>query len=256
MKRIINITAWILFFGGILVLVGFIDAEHKKITCKDMDVLIDYRNGDPLIYEDDIKSYVIKHFDTLVGRKLTQINFSEVENQLKFLPEVEKADVYSTIRGKLKIKIKQRTPVLRIINQKNKNYYVDKFGKLFKCKVGSSSRVIVANGYISEHVSDTTIINAKDYHSMLNKLLLLGNYIQKDEFLKAQIEQIYVTKNGEFELTPKVGRQLIIFGGINDMENKFDKLIVFYKEGMNKKGWNQYKTINLKFENQVVCSKN
>jgi len=90
---------------------------------------------------------------------------------------------------------------------------------------------------------------------LLIDLFKLSSFITQDQFLKAQIEQIYVTKTGEFELIPKVGRHLIIFGGIEDMENKFDKLLVFYHQGMNKTGWDKYKTINLKFENQVVCSK-
>jgi cell division protein FtsQ len=64
-----------------------------------------------------------------------------------------------------------------------------------------------------------------------------------------------VNKNTEFELVPKVGRHIIVFGDIDNMEKKFDKLIVFYKEGLNKTGWDKYKIINLKYENQVVCSK-
>ncbi|RLD54531.1 MAG: cell division protein FtsQ, partial [Bacteroidetes bacterium] len=83
----------------------------------------------------------------------------------------------------------------------------------------------------------------------------LAFYINDDEFLKAQIEQIYVTESKEFELIPKVGRQLILFGGIENMEKKFNNLIAFYKKGMKNNGWTKYKTINLKFENQVVCAK-
>jgi len=73
--------------------------------------------------------------------------------------------------------------------------------------------------------------------------------------LKIQIEQIYVTKNREYEFVPKVGRHIIIFGGIENMNEKFKKLLVFYHQGINNAGWNTYKSINLKFENQVVCSK-
>lgn len=32
-----------------------------------------------------------------------------------------------------------------------------------------------------------------------------------------------------------------------------DKLMLFLKQGIAKKGWNRYKEVNLKFKDQVVC---
>jgi cell division protein FtsQ len=256
MKRILNITIWLAFIAGMIVLAGFIDAEHKKITCKQMDVLIDYQDGDPLIYADEVKDFLIRKFDTLVGIRLQEISAPEMEILLKTLPPVENAEVYTTLTGSLKIKLTQRTPLLRLINQKNESYYVDKFGKLFQVKPGSSSRVVVVNGYIEENLSDTSKISTNSDITVIGEALKMANYIRENDFLNAQIEQIYITKNKEFELIPKVGRQIIIFGDTKNMEKKFDKLIAFYEKGIAKKGWDQYKSINLKFENQVVCSKN
>jgi len=69
------------------------------------------------------------------------------------------------------------------------------------------------------------------------------------------IEQLYINKKSEFELIPKIGNHTILFGDIKEMKDKFEKLIAFYKQGISKSGWNKYKTINLKFKNQVVCTK-
>ncbi|MBN2173244.1 MAG: hypothetical protein JW731_03880 [Bacteroidales bacterium] len=256
MKRVLNITIWIALISGIFALVGFIDAEHKKISCKDVDILIDYQNGDPLVFKHEVELVLNKQFDTLVGRKFNDIDLPRLENRLRDIPAVEKADIYTTITGSLKVRIKQRTPILKLIDRKNENYYVDKFGKLFKTAPGASNRVIVVNGYIDKPEPDTSKTAVNKEVELIAQILEMVNFIRNDDFLNAQIEQIYVTRNREFELVPKVGRQLIIFGGINDMEKKFEKLLVFYRQGINKKGWDQYKTINLKYENQVVCSKN
>ena len=59
----------------------------------------------------------------------------------------------------------------------------------------------------------------------------------------------------DFELVPKVGNHKIVFGGIDNLESKFEKLMIFYKKGLSKTGWNEYSEINLKFKNQVVCTK-
>jgi cell division protein FtsQ len=52
-----------------------------------------------------------------------------------------------------------------------------------------------------------------------------------------------------------VGNHKIILGDCSDLEQKFKKLFAFYKDGLNKIGWNTYKTINLKYKNQVVCTR-
>ncbi|MCF8296880.1 MAG: hypothetical protein K9J13_04975, partial [Saprospiraceae bacterium] len=91
-------------------------------------------------------------------------------------------------------------------------------------------------------------------NSTINKIFILAKAITKDEFFKAQIEQIYINKN-EIELIPKVGDHVIIFGSISDMDEKLDKLKLFYIKGLKKTGWNNYKTINLKYRNQIVCTK-
>ena len=89
----------------------------------------------------------------------------------------------------------------------------------------------------------------------LKKMFELTEYIRGDEFLSPMIEQIYVSQNEEFILIPKVGRQKIIFGKYIDIEDKFNRLKLFYQEGMSREGWQKYKTINLKYRKQVVCER-
>ena len=84
----------------------------------------------------------------------------------------------------------------------------------------------------------------------------LASYIARDELWKAQIQQIYVTPSGEFELIPRIGSHIIEFGRADEIEEKFSKLQLLYLQGFNNLGWNLYSRINLKYNNQVVCIKN
>jgi cell division protein FtsQ len=90
----------------------------------------------------------------------------------------------------------------------------------------------------------------------MQKLYLMGNYIKEDEFLQAFVEEIYVNQYGEFEILPKTTGHIVIFGGIEDMEGKFENLMAFYKEALKEKGWKKYKIVNVKYKNQVICTKN
>jgi len=255
MKKIVNITLWLTVLAGLSVLVGFIESEHKKITCKELLVSIDYGEAEPLIGSEELNSRIYKAFDSLVGKKLSDINSVDIENYVNKIEFIESAEVYSTINGTMNIKVLQRSPILRIINASNQNYYIDRKGRLLPVRTGQSTRVIIASGKIPDKYSDTLDVSVPDHSRLLNDLYVLSNYIRDDVFLKAQIEQIYVTREGEFEMVPKVGRHLIVFGDISNMENKFTKLKVFYDQGIKKSGWNKYRKINLKYKDQVVCEK-
>jgi cell division protein FtsQ len=81
----------------------------------------------------------------------------------------------------------------------------------------------------------------------------LAKYLNSSEFWRAQIEQVYIGK--EVELVPLAGSHIIVLGNFQDIDEKMNKLFVFYQQGLNKVGWNVYETINLNYKNQIVCSK-
>ena len=62
-------------------------------------------------------------------------------------------------------------------------------------------------------------------------------------------------KKNEIELTPKIGEQNILFGNIEDIESKLNKLNAFYENGIAYKGWKTYSTIDLRYDKQVVCKR-
>ncbi|MCB2221860.1 MAG: hypothetical protein KQI35_15830 [Bacteroidetes bacterium] len=256
MKRIATISIWIVGLAGLSVLVGFIEKEHQKITCKSIEVLLDYEDADPLIDADMIKSDVYKTYDSLIGKRISEIDQVEIEDFINQNNYVDNAEVFSTLTGHLKIKVTQKKPIIRIINNKGQHYYIDEKGTAMMVKSSYTTRLLVASGHIPATYADTINLIKNENFPVLQDLYNLALHIRSNEFLEAQIEQIYVNEDQEYELIPKVGRQLIIFGDITDMEEKFDKLIVFYQKGMKKAGWDTYRTINLKFKDQVVCAKN
>jgi cell division protein FtsQ len=68
----------------------------------------------------------------------------------------------------------------------------------------------------------------------------------------AQIDQIDITAALQFEMIPKLGNQLIRFGDVNNYQEKFNKLLAFYKQVQTRIGWNKYSVLDIRFKNQVV----
>lgn len=98
----------------------------------------------------------------------------------------------------------------------------------------------------------------KRYEDFL-KLINFVSWIEEHPFWGAEIVQIVAetTPGGalEVELVPRSGRHTILFGRIESVEEKLDKLLRFYKEGLGNRGWDTYSIINIKYDGQVVCSK-
>ena len=80
--------------------------------------------------------------------------------------------------------------------------------------------------------------------------------ILDNPFLKVQIEQIHLDHSGDAILVPKLGNHKIYFGNPADnVEDKLQRLQVFYEEGLPYVGWEKYKSISLAFDGQVVAKK-
>ena len=261
--KILEIVAWIILAGGLFTLLGFSYAEHNTKTCQQYTIHIDYGNADILVTKNDIYDIVRKAGHLLKGQPIKYINCEKIESSIRKQPYVADAEVYLTIEGNVEINVVQRQPILRIFNQKGESFYLDGTGHLLPLNPDFSARVLVANGNIPESYSKSVnylqdSIRQKDSllnKSVMNNLYTLGMFIMKDRFLKALVEEIYVDKNGEFELLPKLENQIILFGTAENMNDKFERLLIFYKKGLSVTGWRRYNVINIKFRNQIICSK-
>ena len=246
-------------------LLSFVNASQKALSCKAIDVNIDDKVQHDFIDESDVLARINGN-DKILGKPIGSINISLLEKKILNNPYVEQAEVYSTIDGKLQVNVVQRDPIVRIITMRDEQFYIDRNGRFMPVSEHYSTPVIVANGYIFDTYaemqipgwqgkasqSDTT--SAGPEH-ILQQIFSLSQFIDCDTFWNAQIEQIYVNSQQEIELVPRVGNHQIILGSTVDLEEKFQKLYIFYTRGLNKTGWNNYSIINLKYKNQVVCTK-
>ena len=94
------------------------------------------------------------------------------------------------------------------------------------------------------------------------KLITFVERLEKDEFWRSEIVQIVVssTPAGELDLqlVPRSGNFTILFGPVGarrDNEEKLARLMTFYKKGLARTGWDEFRTVNVKYKGQVVCAK-
>ena len=262
MNKVKQILPWITILLYLAILLPLIGAKKHEIKCHSIVVRILDETNNFFIEETDVLSMLNDKGETIIGKEIGDINVNKLEEFLLLHPSVKNANVHRTLQGDVEIKIIQRNPILRIINKNRESFYVDEEGKIMPLSTKYSAHVLIASGNIGLNytkliaaqkakIGDKSVDNS---NALLLDLYQLAAYIYHDEFWKAQIEQIYVS-DGDFELIPRVGTHIIKLGSAENYRNKFRNLKILYMQGLPKAGWNKYKIINLKYNNQVICTK-
>lgn len=263
-KQIALITLWSAMAVGLLISMGFVNKEQDALRCKNLNIRVN--QDDDLCFLDkmDIAQLIKKRGDSIVGQPKSSVNIVKIERALSSHANIADAQVNVTIDGQVNVAIRQRKPIIRIINANGDSYYVDDDGKLMPLSDKYTAKVLIANGNIMEPYAKRYMYSANQIYknevarknSMIDELYAMGMYININPFWKAQVQQLYINDDKDLELVPMAGDQRIIFGDTTCMEEKFKKLLTFYQQGLNTTGWwDKYATINLKFKNQIVCTK-
>ncbi len=251
-KRIKKILFISILGLGIIITFSFACFKQSQKNCKSIEIIIKQQNNNLFITKDDIKQIIDNQYiDELIGHPIKKINIEYLEEIIEKSSYVSDVEVYTDIKGKLAIEITQRIPIIRVINNTGVSYYIDKNGFRMPLCDKFTARVMVANGNIYNKSHNEDIIAT----SLIKQLYVLAKYIDEDIFWKSQIEQIYVNEEKEFELVPRIGSHIILIGDTSNLENKFEKLMLFYQKCLNEIGWNKYRVINVKYNDQIIGQK-
>ena len=213
----------------------------KGQICNDLQIQIVDTLERHYLTNEDVNALLKQASISPIGKHMDSINIDEIKEKLTENRLIKKVDCFKTVGGTIRIKIYQRIPILRVFSG-DKSYYVDNKGEIMPVPRNFAAYVPVASGYINEEY-------AKE------KLHPFAVFLQNDKFWNSQIEQIFITSCQDVELTPRVGKHRIILGQMDAYKENLQKLRFFYDKGLDKVGWNKYSVINLKYKNQVVCTK-
>ncbi|WNW01543.1 cell division protein FtsQ [Tenacibaculum sp. HL-MS23] len=236
-------VATYLSFFVLLVFMGFLYGftTSKNGVKKVENTVVEFEAGNNnFLTHSMVDKLLIQNKKFVKNQPKRVVDLHLLETKVSENPYVEKAAVFLTINGVLKTLIKQRTPIARVIN-KDESYYVDKFGVKIPLSMNFSARVPLVSG----------VKSIKDISELIN----LIKVIESNDFLSKEIIAIQKNTQDEYVFTVRSGEYQIIFGKLENINVKFKKLIAFYNKALIDKTIKNYKTINVKYHNQVVCTK-
>lgn len=219
--------------------------------CKGVEINIEGVNNNFFVDKSDILNSirVIEKGDP-VGKATGSFNLKMMETGLEKDIWIKAAELFFDNNEVLQVNVQEREPVARVFTTTGTTFYIDSELAILPLSEKFSARLPVFTNF----PSDRKVLSKAD-SSLLMDIKNVSIAIQEDSFSMAMIEQIDINPQRVFEMVPKIGNQVIVFGDGNDVEEKLYKLKIFYKEIMVKAGWNNYSVINVQYKNQVVAKR-
>ena len=246
-KTKIKTISWsLLGLCCVVLLIAAMKAKDSK-ACSNIEINIKCTTKHMFIKQADVVDVLNKNA-VHAGETLDEINLRKTEEQLKSNPWIKDAELFFDNHQILHVKISEREPVARVFTKNGESFYIDSNGLRLPVNENATARVIVFTSF----PSDKKILSKPD-SLVLNDVKTITQYINADSFLNAQTAQINITSQRTYEITPVVGDQVIRIGNADNLDEKFTKLLAFYKQIFSKVGFERYSVIDVQYEGQVVA---
>lgn len=215
----------------------------RKIKDVDIDIVNErYRFIDKAEIEHMLKQYM-----RVTDENLAKLNVHKIEDTISAIPWIDKAQVYIDNAKTLHVSVLQRVPVARVFDRAGNSYYIDRELKAMPL----SDKYIHYTTVVTNVPVFTNDTLDRDFKAQIAAMV---KFIDGDSFWSAQVSQIMVTDSLEFELMPVLGNHIIRFGDTTRLNKKFSGLFAFYKNILNRVGWDKYEVLDIRYARQVVAS--
>lgn len=233
-RYIIIIILASLLLWGVLWAKGRTEGEK----CVKVDIRIENNDSTSFVNAEGVLQYLNQCHLRLIGVPMKDINTQAVEEALARSPYLEYGECVKGADGVLLVKVKQLVPVMRVMDGDNA-YYVNRDGKQMPVSTDFTSDVMIVKGHFTAQYPPV-------------RLLPLIDYVQSDSVINALVGMIEFRDSNNIYIVPNIMGHVVNFGNVDNIENKFKKLLLFYRKVMPEKGWNTYDTISVKWRYQVV----
>ncbi|MBT8257600.1 MAG: hypothetical protein KJO49_03945 [Bacteroidia bacterium] len=233
-----NYIKSIVLVSIIVFLYSFASVKNDRRNISGIDVNFT-GNNNLFITEEAVNKLLIQNEDSITTMAKETLDLNGLETALKSNPMIKTAEVYLTVNGEVTADVEQRTPIARV--NTNAAYYIDEDGAYMPLSENRSARVPLVTGQV--------------FKNDLKNIYTIAKKIQSDEFLKTHVVEIIQHDDQAITLLTRKLDLSVYLGQLNRLDAKVKNFKAFYQKARKDEVLQDYKTVNLQFENQVVCTK-
>jgi cell division protein FtsQ len=237
MVKYINNIKGIIVLAVVSIFFAFSSSQNNAKPISEVEVSF-IGDNNLFISKTKVDKLLIQNNDYIKCVSKDILDLKALENKLSSHDMIENSEVYISINGILKIDIKQRNPYARVIS--DSSFYIDNNGTKMPLSDNYSARVLLVHGLNDE--------------SKIDYVFKLIKTIRDDEFLNSNVTDILICKS-DISLRVRNCNFEVLVGDLNNLETKIKNFKAFYQKAYRDKILNNYKKVNLQFNNQIVCTK-
>ncbi|MEJ7912953.1 MAG: hypothetical protein WKF70_07350 [Chitinophagaceae bacterium] len=248
-KKVLVLAAWLLVGMGMIVLLAAANRAQQDKLCKR--VVVNVQGGEKMYIERaDVLQEVRKAAGgSLVNKPVRHIDLVHLEKSLEKHPWIQDAKVYFDSHSVLRISVAERQPLARIFTTTGRSYYIDSSGQRLPLLDKLQVRILVVTNFTAaRHFTSAD-------SALMKSVKSIAQYITTHPFWSAQITQVEVTSARTFELVPLIGNHTIRIGTADNLEEKLNRLLLFYKQVALTTGFDRYAVLDVQYNGQVIGSK-
>ena len=256
-KKILRIVLWALTGAALVVLFVFGRKWYLETPLKGVRFDLERPHPMGFVERDSVVGYMEALCDLQGGTHLNRIEMRKVQQYLNNNPWIEQSSAYIGLNDTLIIQAKEYEPVLRVFNRNTQSVYVTAEGMVLPSSDHYTPRMLLANGAydfpIWKHACPVTDSLYAD--SGLQEALHIALAIQRDPFLNGSIGLIHRNSRNEYELMVNNLDARVVLGDTCLVDTKLARLKTLLEKYLGTDELNGYKTLNLRYKNQIVCTK-
>lgn len=247
-RKVLQVVFTLVLTTGCIIAISSASRVENDKKLNSIDIRIRGEKQYHFIDRQQIMNMIIndRHIN-IQNLSIGKLDIRSMEGIIDANPWVADAQVYIDNMHVLHVNVTQRIPVARIFDNAGNSYYLDT----------TLAAMPLSANYVYYTTVVTNVPELKDdsvSRSLKGQIVSLVRYITRDTFWNAQVSQISIDSNNDFELIPVLGDQRIILGDTSMMSDKFNNLFLFYKKVLDRVGWDKYQVLDLRYKGQVVAS--
>lgn len=270
----LSVVVWLAILAYLVFAARHCRTEQQAEQLQRVEIVVEDYGRLQVVSPDAVRGWLADAGVQLEGVRLEEVDTERIIAVIGEQPFVRKVQAYTEQSGTLHINLSQRQPVMRVSRGDGADFYISDDLWVLPTRTGTAEYVPVVTGDFAlpfdagwfGELREPAREEEKKLHQNYTFLLKLINFVRltaDDPFWSAEIVQINVRgntgapewKEADIELVPRVGNHVIALGTTENAEVKLAKLMLFYRNVLGYEGWEKYRLIDIRYDNQVVCTK-
>lgn len=252
-KKILSILLWVVTAAALVVL--FIFARESYLASPLKSITLNTETDTGFVRKTELRGELQKICNK--SKNIGTVNMIEVMNHLSTNPWIESSTSYIDLNGVLNVNFEEYQPLFRVWGKHGGSVYVTREGVVVPASQTYTPYVLIASGNFELKRSpgayplNDTVAGDKNFINALH----WAKAIEENPFISNCVGQLYCNSKNAFELTIRGIDARVIVGDTCDAADKLSRLEIFIKQKTNSHEIQGFKSINLNYKNQIVCTK-